>query len=211
MDQAFPSNSKSPRQEPERVVEQVVQDPAKKRKKSIGRQFREVFIGGDTRSVVHYVIFDILVPQAKDMMADAASSGFEKLIFGENRPANRRFGSRPTQTNYTNYANRYAVRGNNPVGRAERDPQGRPPATPQGHPMDDILLASRAEADEIIGRMYDLLAKYETVSVADLYAMVGWSSTHIDYKWGWNNLTGTDTSRVRDGYILVLPRPIPLD
>lgn len=211
MDNQFPSNSRHPRPEPDRVVEQVTTGEAKRGKRSLGRQFRDVFIGGDTKSVVHYVIFEVLVPQAKDMIAEAASSGFERLIFGENRPGGRRYGSRPQQGNYTNYANRYAIRGNNPVGRAERDPAGRPQASMQPHPIDEIILASRIEADAVLDRMYDLLNQYENVSVADLYSMIGWSSSHTDYKWGWTQLQNCQIRRIHDGYVLLLPRPVALD
>src|SRR5688572_27380660 len=153
----FPSNSKLPRSEkpaPERVVEQVVSGEVSSRKKPLGRRLREIFIGGDTKSVVSYVISDVLMPQAKEMFVEAVSSGFEKLIYGDSRPP-RRYGSRPTTnpgpTNYT----RYAVRGNNPIGRQSHEDR-RTTASVRTHDLDDVLLATRVEAETVIDRMYDL-------------------------------------------------------
>jgi hypothetical protein len=213
MNAEFPGNSKIPRpqnpaKEPqEKIVEPVVAN-AEKRKKSLLKRFTDVFIGGDSKSVIHYVVMDVLVPQAKDMMAEAASQGFERLIYGESRP-NRRgtTGVRPAgPTNYT----RYAVRGNNPLGRA-----GAPDASPvpraRTHHFDDILLATRVEAETVIERLYDLLNEYESVSVADLHSLVGWTANYTDQKWGWTSLQGAGCRRSRDGYVLELPRPIPLD
>lgn len=210
----FPSNSKKSQPDkpaaPEKVVEQVVTGEAASRKKPLGRRLREVFIGGDTKSVVHYVITDVLVPQAKDMLSEAVSSGFERLIYGDSRPG-RRIGNRPPSgpgpTNYT----RYAVRGNNPIGRQDQADPRRPVASVRTQDIDDILLQTRVEAEHVIDRMYDLLRDYETVSVADLHSLIGWSSSYTDQKWGWTDLQGTDVRRVRDGYILILPKTISLD
>jgi hypothetical protein len=206
----FPSNSRNP-QKPvpeDKKIESVVSGEVASRKKSLGRRLREVFIGGDTKSVAHYVIADVLIPQAKDMLSEAVSQGFERLIYGDSRPG-RRPNSRYTSPGPTNYT-RYAVRGNNPIGRqAREDP--RTPTTLRSHEMDDILLATRVEAETVVDRMYDLLREYEMVSVSDLYSLLGLSSTYTDQKWGWTNLQTLDIRRVRDGYILILPKTIPLD
>lgn len=206
----FPGNSKNPNPPPpekeSKKVESVVSGEAVARKRSLGKRLKDVFIGGDSRSVLQYVIMDVLVPQAKDMITEAASQGFERLIYGESRP-NRRFGTRPgssspSPTNYT----RYAVRGNNPIGRLGRE--DRPPtARIRTQEIDDILLATRVEADTVMDRLYDLLKEYETVSVADLRSLVGWTSNHVDLKWGWTDLHGSSVQRVRDGYLLNLPSP----
>lgn len=210
----FPSNSKHSQPSkpavPEKVVEQVVTGEAASRKKSLGQRFREVFIGGDTKSVVNYVIVDVLIPQAKDMISEAVSSGIERLIYGDSSRPSRRFGGRPqTGPGPTNYT-RYAVRGNNPIGRQGQDDR-RPTASVRTQDIDNILLATRVEAETVVDRMYDLLRDYETVSVADLHSLIGWSSTYTDQKWGWTELQGTEVRRVRDGYILILPKTISLD
>lgn len=210
MSTEFPSNSKSPRPQgnDSKKVESVVTGEVQSRKKGLARRFKDVFIGGDSRSVLQYVIMDVLVPQAKDMITEAASQGFERLIYGESRPT-RRFGSGTRPPGPTNYT-RYAVRGNNPIGRSGSE--GRvPTAQPRTQALDDILLATRVEAETVVDRMYDLLREYEVVSVSDLYSLIGWSSNYVDQKWGWTDLQGTSVQRVRDGYILNLPKPQSID
>lgn len=210
----FPGNSKhsnppTPSKDPKKV-ESVVSGEATARKRSLGKRLKDVFIGGDSKTVVHYVMMDVLIPQLKDMITEAASQGFEKMIYGESRPSRRMGprpgGSGPSPTNYT----RYAVRGNNPIGRFEREGR-QPTASMRTQEIDDILLATRVEADTVLEHMYDLLKEYETVSVADLRSLVGWSSSHVDLKWGWTDLHGSGIQRVRDGYILNLPRPQSLE
>jgi hypothetical protein len=79
------------------------------------------------------------------------------------------------------------------------------------HDFDEIVLDQRAEAEEVIDRLYDVVSRYEQATVADLYDLVGLSSTHTDHKWGWTDLRGAGVSRIRDGYLLDLPDPEPLD
>lgn len=213
MTSEFPGNSKMPRPntpkpEQEKKVEPVVTNAAEARKKSLFRRFTEVFIGGDSKTVVQYVFSDVLVPQVKDIMSEVVTQGVERMIYGESRP-NRRFGSGPRPGGPTNYT-RYAVRGNNPLGRAGGEDR-RPVSTPRSEGIDDILLATRVEADTVLDRLYDLLKEYESASIADLYSLVGWTSSYVDQKRGWTDLHGSQVRRVRDGYILDLPRPVSLD
>lgn len=208
----FPSNSKDSRPKTpvneEKKVESVVTNAVETRKKSLFKRFTEVFIGGDSRSVVQYVLNDVLLPQAREMITEAASQGFERLIYGESRgPRRPGGGARPGgPTNYT----RYAVRGNNPIGRAAGEDR-RPMAQPRTSDVDDILLATRVEADTVLDRMYDMLKEYEVVSKSDMYSLVGLSGSYVDHKWGWTDLHGSSVRRVRDGYILELPRPTSIE
>lgn len=209
----FPGNSKTPRpqapEKPEKKIESVVTNKVETRKKPLAKRFLDVFIGGDSKSVLHYVMMDVLVPQAKDMITEAASQGFERLIYGESRPSNRYRGGSRTGSSPVPY-NRYAVRGNNPIGRAA-DSDRRPVAGTRSQHVDDILLATRVEGELVLERMYDLLNEYETVSISDLYSLVDRSSTYVDQKWGWIDLQGSAVRRVRDGYILDLPKVIAID
>ncbi len=55
--------------------------------------------------------------------------------------------------------------------------------------------------------MDQLIEKYETVSVADLYELLGVEASYTDEKWGWVDLRDAGIRRVRDGYLLDLPKP----
>lgn len=214
----FPGNSKHPRtpeSEPDREkkIESVVTNPVESRKKPLFRRVMGIFIGGDSKSVVNYVLMDVLVPQAKEMLADATSQGIERMIYGESRPGHRRGYSARPGGGPTRY-NQYAVRGNNPLGRAGADDR-RPMAEPRTQDVDDLLFATQPEAELTLDRMYDLLNDYDTVSIADLNSLLGRSSSFTDQKWGWTNLKGSRIyknlgSRNR-GYILELPRVVAID
>lgn len=216
MDAQFPGNSKSVRQpkpdpETEKKIESVLTNMAAKKKKSLFKRFADVIIGGDSKSVVHYVMAEVVVPQLKDLLAEATSGGIEKMIYGDARRPGPRYGGRPAgPTNYT----KYTFRGTNPIGSATRDPRDRPPnpaALPRQFDYDEILLQTRVEAETVLERMYDLVQNYESASIHDLKTLVGWSPSYTDQKWGWMDLQGSLIRRVRDGYMLEFPRPVALD
>jgi hypothetical protein len=79
------------------------------------------------------------------------------------------------------------------------------------HDFDEIVLETRGEADEVIDQLYEIVSRYDSATVADLYELVGLASTHTDNKWGWTDLRGAGVTRVRSGYLLDIPEPRPLD
>jgi hypothetical protein len=205
----FPANSRRPPREPkeEKKVERAIQSEPIRRKKPLGKKAREIFIGGEAGSVWSYVFMDVMLPAAKDMIADAGSQFIERMIFGESR-TNRR----PSRTGggsgtYTAY-NRFAPQSRGPQREEPRNMSRRGRST---HDFDEIILATRVEAEEVVDRLFDLVGRYESASVSDLYSLVGISGNFTDEKWGWTDLRGAGVERVRNGYLLDLPRPEPLD
>lgn len=204
----FPPNSMSSKEEPEpekvKEVKQVTSEPAKRRKKTLGSKVKGMFVGGDAKSAGNYVVFDVLVPAAKDTIVEAGSQMIERLIFGESR---KRRGAPPQASTpgYTNY-NQYSMR--------QQAAQQRPAVSRTArahHDFDEIVLPTRAEAEEVLERLFDIVSRYEQASVADLYVLVGVQSEHTDHTWGWSNIRGSTVSKLRGGgYVLDLPDPQPL-
>lgn len=75
---------------------------------------------------------------------------------------------------------------------------------------DDIILWSKVEAEDVINRMEKIIETYGFVRVADLYDLVGITCNYIDNNYGWTNIRGAEPVRVRDGYVLTLPKAVPL-
>jgi hypothetical protein len=207
MDSEFPSNKYKDRQSnpkvkkpQEKKVEQVVVSKVVRRKKPLSKKFTETFVGGDSKSVWEYVAFDVLVPAAKDTIAEAVSSGVERMIFGDSHRSRRGRGRGETYTSYNKISS----------GRGRDRPEISRRARTR-HDFDEIILGTRAEATEVIDQLFEILAKYDTVTVADLYELVGITGNYTDDKWGWFDLRGAGVSRIANGYLLDLPKPEPLD
>ena len=205
----FPANSQASKSDPpvDKKIERITSSDPVRKKKSLRRQFSETFVAGDMRGAVSYVIMDVMLPAAKDMIVEAGSQGIERLIFGETR---RRSGRTP-QAGATGYVSYNRMSGPTVASRISGPARAMSRAARSRHNFDEIILESRTEAEDVIDRLFELVSRYETATVADLYELVGISSTHTDHRWGWLDLHGAGVSRIRGGYLLDLPDPEPLD
>jgi len=208
----FPPNSQKARRPPEgpKKIERVTSAEAVRRKRGLGRQLRETFIGGNARTAAEYMLIEVVVPAVKDTVAEALQSGIEKLIYGDARPPRGR--SSPPPTSYSNVPHvNYQRMSSGPPNVARPQQQQLSRRSRTRHDFDELVIQSRAEANEVLDRMFDILSRYDSVSVADLYELTGIESSHTDHKWGWTNLRGTKVVTLRSGgYVIDFPEPEPL-
>lgn len=202
----FPSNShkqvKKEKDIVDKKITKVTSGRVVTKKKGLGKKFKETFLGDNIESVSSYLLHDVLIPAAKNMMSDTVSSGIEMLLFGETRGKNTR---RDKGKSYTSYSNYYKEKERGTSSRTISN-RGR-----VSHNFDDVILESRGEAEEVLSHLVDLTVDYGMASVADLYDLVGITSNFTDNKYGWDNLSDASVSRVRDGYVVNLPKAIVLE
>jgi hypothetical protein len=172
------------------------------KKKSFGKKLSEIFIGDDVGSVSQYIIYDVLIPAAKATLSDMIGGGIEMLLFGEQRKTNRLTRDKGRSiVNYQKFSEKPDYR------RSAASAQNR-----DRHDFDDIIIETRGEAEDVLGRLVDLVDAYGVATVADLYQLVGMTgSGFTDAKYGWDNLSSASVSRVRNGYLIVLPRAMPVE
>jgi hypothetical protein len=213
----YPANSRAAKQQsakpgkPEpKKAEKVVTGSVVKRKRSLGKRFHDTFAGGDSRSVGQYIVMDVLVPTAKDLIRDVVTTYTDRMLYPDSAPP-RRPSSRSSigaSTSRVNYA------GSSSIRRDPREEERRRHVSSGSrarHDFGEILLEKRVEAEEVIDRMNERINEYGQVSVADLYDMVDVTSAFTDNKFGWYELDGARARYTRDGYLLELPRPVDFD
>lgn len=211
----FPSNSHTkPAGEPEtaerpRVVP-VVTGVAIKQKRSLGSRIAEMFTGDDARSVGNYVVMDVLVPSAKNMISDALTTAVERFFFGDGRSRSRSGGSSYGQYTPYNRMSGGSTSRNSPPWREdtrrEMSPRGR--AT---HDFREVVIESRQEAGMVLDTLLEMIAQYGVATVADMYEASNISAEFTDRQWGWDDLSEAQIIRVpRGGYLIQTPRPIQL-
>lgn len=206
--QDFPPNSRKANEAPRgpKKVERVTSAEVVRRRRPLGTQFKETFIGGSAKTAAEYMVAEVIIPAVQDTLIDAFQGGFERLIRGETRRPRR---GMPSQSPYgrTNYGQ--------PYQQSQTMPQSQPRGISRGgrarHDFGELVLQSRQEAEEVLERMFDILSQYDTVTVADLYELTGVAVSHTDHKWGWSDLQGGHVGRTRGGgFLLDLPAPVPL-
>jgi hypothetical protein len=200
----YPSNSKKGQQPKadgtKPPVERVVVGDVVTRKQSTAGKFLHNLVAEDGQSVVQYVVMEVLLPAAKNAISDAVSQGVERMLFGDSRPRPAS-GNRPGYTNYSRFGSGRAVQ----EVRPELSRQAR--AT---HDFNDIIIGSRAEAEDVLDRLRDLISTYDVATVSDLYDLVGLTGEFTDDKWGWLDLRSASVRAIRGGYLLHLPKTQPI-
>ena len=181
----------------EKRTEEIVMGPVKRKKKSKIGKFADEFISEDAKNVKSYVFGEVLIPAIKKGISDIVVDGINIILYGESRKNDRR--GIANSVSYTKY---YDNRPSRPINRMpERN----------GYSYDDIILGSRGEAEDVLTRLDELIDRYGVVRVADLYDLVGVTGNYTDNYYGWNDIRTADYIRVKDGYMIRMPRAVPIE
>lgn len=178
----------------EKKVEKIISGSAKSKKKSGLQKITNVFVPEDVDDVKSYIFEDIVVPAVKDIILDAV-----RAFLGVNgNPRGK--SSSASKISYRKY---YDDR-----ERRDRESTNR---TRTGYEYDDVILDNRGEAEDVLSRMDELIDTYGVVSVADFYDLVGITGNYTDNKYGWSDIRNASVVRVREGYMIKLPKALPLN
>lgn len=178
-------------------VEKVVHGRVRTKPKSGVSKITDFFISEDAANVKSYIVMDVLVPAVKKAISDIVRDGIDMILYGESR--GRKSSLASGYVSYRDYS------------RSDDRDRFRDSRSRSSYAHDDIILDSRGEAEEVLTRMDELIDTYGNVSVADLYDLVGKSSEYTDNKYGWTNIRNAEPIRVRDGYMLKLPKALPIN
>jgi len=192
----YKDEQKTGRTDDKKKIEKVVRGTVKTKKKSEISKLASVFVAEDMRSVGTYLLTDVVVPGIINTIEDLVTKGIRMLLRGEGSSSR---GSTASKISYRNYYDKRDERGRYDEPRRA------------GYNHDDIVLETRGEAEEVLTRMDEIIEEYGEVSVADLYDLIGKSCAYTDNKYGWKNIRNAEPVRVRDGYLLKLPKALPLN
>ena len=181
----------------ERKVQKVVSGKVTTKKNEV-RKLTDIFISEDARNVKSYIFMDVLVPAIKKAISDIVTDGIDMILYGGSGS-----GHKTKPSNSVSYRNYYESPRNSMPSR--NDPQR------SRFDYDDIVFESRGEAELVREQMVDMIERYGFVTVADMYDMADLTSPYTSNKYGWTNIRSAEAVRVRDGYILKLPKAMPID
>lgn len=181
-------------------VQKVVKEPARIKKNEV-RKIADIFISEDISNVKNYIFMDVLVPAIKKAIYDIVTNGIDMFLYGGTGKG-KTSSSGTSKVSYGNYYNQK----NSSGYRGSENVQPR-----NGFEYDDIEFRNRGEAEAALQQMHDAIGRYGIVTVADLYDIAGLTAPYTSQKYGWMSVNGVDVTRTRDGYILKLPKAVPID
>lgn len=201
---SFKSKEKDDKEERTSRVKGASSGVAKTRERSLGSKFKDTFLGEEIKDAKSYIIFDVIVPSIKEMIVDTVENAVE-MIFGVSGRTRSRGSSRVTGKGESVSYQAY-YKSSKESGRArteERDSY---------NGYKEVIMDSRGAAEEVLDILIEAVNEYKQVSIADLYDAANLPpGPWTDNKYGWTDLRSAYIKRVRDGYLIVLPRPIALD
>lgn len=181
----------------ERKVQKVVSGKVKEKKKSGVRKFADTFISEDVGSVKNYIIGDFIIPLIQKTICDIFEEIPKTIFYGKSR--NKR--SSGDRVSYRSYSDRRDY-------RRYDDPRDSRSRT--RFDSDDIIFDSRGEAEKVLSVMDEIMDEYELVRVSDFYDLAGLSCPYVWNDYGWTNIRNAEVVRVRDGYVIKMPKATPI-
>ena len=185
-------------QEREKVMQIAT---GKKVPQSAGRKFLSEFLADDISNIKDYILWDVLLPAVKNAISDTITNGIDMLLFGQTRTRGSNTVKRITPYSSLYSSSNRVVKYNDIQEQQSRKNRGL-----SGYSYQEVVLASRPEAEDVLAHMRIYLDRYGVVSVSDLYDAVGEVPEMMDTKWGWTDLTGACVQRCSDGYLIRMPR-----
>lgn len=189
----FPGNQKEERKEITKVVKGTV---IRRKKPLLARWF-----GDSMDDIGAYVIWDVLIPAAKSTISDIITNSIEMLLYGSTERG--KYIRRDRSRSYVNYNSLY--------DHKRRRDRTTTTKSPSRHDFNEVIFERRIDAEEVLSNLVELIDMYDVATVADFYSAAGLDEEWNDHKFGWDNLARGTVKRIREGYILVLPRPIQLE
>lgn len=176
----------------------VVSGNVKTRKKNGVQKFADRFISDDADNLKTFISEDIIIPGIKDIIESIVVKGIRILLRGQTgeRRNDRTPGSR---VSYRDCYDRDAHSSNYIRANTSR------------YSYDDIIFDDIRDAKETLAKMDEIVATYRQVFVADLYDLVGMTATTADHRYGWTDIRSARIESTRDGYLLKLPKALPID
>jgi len=185
-----------------------------KAKKPLGSRIKDSFGGQDAKSVGNFVVMEVLLPGARDILFDIVKESAHRFLYGDGARRNTNSGtsiggggSRIRTTNYSTMSASPLV-GSRAVNNAPSTLNQQQKAL---FDFSNLIFPEQDMALEVIERLGDAIDQFGIVTVADFYDFIGQTGNGFtDQKHGWNSqaFMGAEVRRARGGgYYLNLPAP----
>ena len=179
--------------EEKRVVNTVGGAITTKKKNGI-HKFADTFISEDAKNVKSYFIDDIIVPTIKKALLGALD-----MVLNGGNGGGYTHRDTASKVSYRSYYD-------------DRDSHRRDTRVNTRFDYDEIVFRDRGVAERVIDSMADVIDRYGFVTVADLYDIAELSAPpYTGNRYGWTSLRTAEAVKVREGWILKLPKASPID
>lgn len=187
-------------------VKKVTKGKVKVKKKSEISKIASNMISQEVTSIKEYAIYEVVIPVIKDTITQLVKGSIDMLFYGEVRSSSRgrSGGGHASKVSYQDYFDsKYSDR------KSTRTDERR---IPRGLSYDEIGFTNKADADDVLDRMDEIIEQYGVVRVADFFEMAGVTGNGpTDHNYGWTSINNARVERDRFGeYFIKIGRPAPI-
>lgn len=168
-----------------------------KKKRSTADKVTESLFADDLQTTANYIIKDVALPYIRNMLADTAKKTIDAIFYGIGGKTGGTYSTPVSRVNYGSYSTQNSV----PVANKN---------SAYGYNYSDLTFHEAGAAEEVIRALKGTIAQYGIASVADLYDFSNVPSTYTDNKYGWTNVDDARIIRTSDGWLLKMPRIMPI-
>lgn len=194
---SLPSNNSYNYGKEPKAVKKVIEGKAVVKKKSGMSKLTNAFFAEDVYMIKSYIFWDVLIPMIKDGISDIVKNAVDLALYGKMAKVGKKDG-------YTNYSN-VSYKSSSSSIRKEAA------TTTKSIPDESIILSSRGDAELVLDSLRDMIDRGQYASVADMYELIGESTPFTANNYGWKNLKDAKIVRVREGFLLAMPKTVELD
>ena len=207
------------KKEADRLASLATKEPKKKveglieyYKEPLSTRIVNALFENDLKTVASSVVNEVMIPKAKDILADMFISGIQKAIYGDEASSTYYSGYSKGPGHKASYDNYYKDNYRQPVVPTEKV---------KVH-WDRIVFPSRERAVELLNNLRSDLRRYdnEGVSVLEMYDYVTTIDEELgaqiesefpDNNWGWTNLDHVPIEHVARGWWVKFPKPVRIN
>ena len=184
-----------------------------------------LFFAEDLDNIKGSIVDDYIRPRSKEYAKDAVRKfrkfifdtfvgAAETIFFGKAQgPEKRGYYNGQSVNYYSYYDGGYSSNsGGSSSNNVKRSPISHLKVIEivGGPDEDGVERDAFYHANRVVGEMVAIGKRYPAVSVADYYQLVNVVPTEMDFDWGWQGFIGADLIESKNGYIIDLPKPVPL-
>lgn len=169
------------------------------KKKSEGKRIEEDLMG-----IWSYLWNQVIVPNGKDLLAEAGRSALDMTIYGSIDNSRRRNQGSRNYSGRHDYSRRYRYEEEDKYRKSEAGP--RRGKARNRYECEILYYDERGDAETVLDTLLNNIEEYGKTSVADYMSASGVTPEWTDNNFGWYDINENAIARDRYGYYIRLPK-----
>ena len=189
-------------------VEKVVSGPVEI---STRKKIKDAFIKSDGKTIREYAFFDVFIPSLKRLAYDLINKVSAMTLFND-KTGRGNLGS----VGYSNQYQQQTIYQASDVAYKPYNPSSQPVRQPSNYPSnmfdyESWVFTNRGDIEAVLNLMTDIIDRYGTVSLVDLYDSVDKRAPYTAENYGWKSMNGCEPVICSGGWRLKMTRPSPIN